>query len=108
MTTIFSIAARTASALTCAASRGVSGIMTTAATIDGLAATLGTLDSKLIARIERLDERLDDQYDRVRSVDGKLEGHAAGLEETRIGDRRSAFGVQEGARPEKPEYGHMP
>src|ERR1700688_2229073 len=29
-----------------------------AATIDGLAATLGTLDSKLMARIERLDERL--------------------------------------------------
>jgi hypothetical protein len=52
-----------------------------AATIDGLAATLGTLDSKLIARIERLDERLDDQYDRVRSVDGKLDAQAAALDE---------------------------
>jgi hypothetical protein len=52
------------------------------ATIDGIAATIGALDSKLVARLERLDERLDDQYDRVRSVDGKLEGHAAGLEET--------------------------
>jgi hypothetical protein len=51
-----------------------------AATIDGLAATLGTLDSKLMARIERLDERLDDQYDRVRSIDGKLDGQAAGVE----------------------------
>lgn len=53
-----------------------------AATIDGLAATLGTLDSKLIARIERLDERLDDQYDRVRSIDGKLDAQTAGMEET--------------------------
>jgi len=52
-----------------------------AATIDGLAATLGTLDSKLTARLERLDERLDDQYDRVRSVDGKLDAQTAGLEE---------------------------
>ncbi len=52
------------------------------ATIDGLAATIGALDRKLTARLERLDERLDDQYDRVRSVDGKLEGHAADLEET--------------------------
>ncbi len=52
-----------------------------AATIDGLAATLGTLDSKLMARIERLDERLDDQYDRVRSIDGKLDAQGAGLEE---------------------------
>src|ERR1700758_3223528 len=40
-----------------------------AATLDGLAATLGTLDSKLTHRLERLDERLDDQYDRVRSID---------------------------------------
>ena len=52
-----------------------------AATIDGLAATLGTLDSKLIARIERLDERLDDQYDRVRSVDGKLDAQSGSTEE---------------------------
>jgi hypothetical protein len=52
-----------------------------AATIDGLAATLGTLDSRLTARLERLDERLDDQYDRVRSVDGKLDAQTAGLEE---------------------------
>jgi hypothetical protein len=52
-----------------------------AATIDGLAATLGTLDSKLTARLERLDERLDDQYDRVRSVDGKLDAQSASMEE---------------------------
>lgn len=52
-----------------------------AETIGGLAATLGTLDSKLTARLERLDERLDDQYDRVRSVDGKLDAQAAGVEE---------------------------
>jgi hypothetical protein len=53
-----------------------------AATIDGLAATLGTLDSKLTARLERLDERLDDQYDRVRSIDGKLDAQSASVEET--------------------------
>ena len=53
-----------------------------AATIDGLAATLGTLDSKLTARLERLDERLDDQYDRVRSIDGKLDAQSVGMEET--------------------------
>ena len=53
-----------------------------AATIDGLAATLGALDSKLTARLERLDERLDDQYDRVRSVDGKLDAQSACVEET--------------------------
>jgi hypothetical protein len=52
-----------------------------AATIDGLAATLGTLDSKLTARLERLDERLDDQYDRVRSVDSKLDAQTASMEE---------------------------
>jgi uncharacterized protein YceH (UPF0502 family) len=53
-----------------------------AATIDGLAATLGTLDSKLTARLERLDERLDDQYDRVRSIDGKLDAQSASVEKT--------------------------
>jgi hypothetical protein len=53
-----------------------------AATIDGLAATLGALDSKLTARLERLDERLDDQYDRVRSVDDKLDLQSASVEET--------------------------
>src|SRR5580692_986237 len=53
-----------------------------AATIDGLAATLGTLDSKLTARLERLDERLDDQYDRVRSIDGKLDAQSASTEAT--------------------------
>jgi chromosome segregation ATPase len=53
-----------------------------AATIDGLAATLGTLDSKLTARLERLDERLDDQYDRARSIDGKLDAQSASTEET--------------------------
>ena len=52
-----------------------------AATVDALAATLGAQDSKLTARLERLDERLDDQYDRVRSIDGKLDGQVAGLEE---------------------------
>ena len=53
-----------------------------AATIDGLAATLGTLDSKLTARLERLDERLDDHYDRARSVDGKLDAQSASIAET--------------------------
>lgn len=52
-----------------------------AATLDGLAATLGALDSKLTARLERLDERLDDQYDRARSIDGKLDAHAAATDE---------------------------
>jgi hypothetical protein len=51
------------------------------ATLDGLAATLGALDSKLTARLERLDERLDDQYDRVRSVDGKLDAQSAATAE---------------------------
>src|ERR1700759_5660572 len=54
----------------------------TAATIDGLSATIGTLDSKLTARLEPLDERLDDQYDRARSIDAKLDGQSASLEET--------------------------
>src|SRR3984885_10221851 len=36
-----------------------------AATIDGLAATLGTLDSKLMARIARLDEGLDGHHHRA-------------------------------------------
>ena len=52
-----------------------------AATLDGLAATIGAMDSKLTARLERLDERLDDQYDRVRSVDGKLDSQSAATEE---------------------------
>jgi uncharacterized protein YceH (UPF0502 family) len=52
-----------------------------AATLDSLAATLGTLDSKLTARLERLDERFDDQYDRVRSVDGKLDAQPAAVEQ---------------------------
>jgi hypothetical protein len=64
---------------------GASGTAATvdglAATIDGLAATIGILDSKLTARLERLDERLDDQYDRVRSVDGKLDSRSAATEE---------------------------
>src|ERR1700729_2742228 len=47
----------------------------------GAAATLGGLDRKLTARLERLDERLDDQYDRVRSVDGKLDSQSATVEE---------------------------
>jgi hypothetical protein len=58
-----------------------SSVTAIAATVDGLAATLGTLDSKLTARLERLDERLDDQYDRVRSFDGKLDAQTSGLEE---------------------------
>jgi hypothetical protein len=58
-----------------------SGVAAIAATVDGLAATLGTLDSKLTARLERLDERLDDQYDRVCSFDGKLDAQTSGVEE---------------------------
>jgi hypothetical protein len=57
------------------------GATAIAAAMDGLAATIGTLDSKLTARLERLDERLDDQYDRVRSVDGKLDTQSASMEE---------------------------
>jgi hypothetical protein len=49
-----------------------------AATMDGLAATLGALDSKLTARLERLD----DQYDRVRSIEGRLDGQPSDLEQT--------------------------
>ena len=48
-----------------------------AASLDGLAASLGTLDSKLTARLERLDERLDDQYDRVRALESALVGPTA-------------------------------
>jgi hypothetical protein len=58
-----------------------SSVNAIAATIDALAATLGTLDSKLTARLERLDERLDDQYDRVRSIDGKTDAQSARVEE---------------------------
>src|ERR1700761_4064976 len=57
------------------------GATAIAATLDGLAASLGALDSKLTARLERLDERLDDQYDRVRSVDGKLDAASASMAE---------------------------
>jgi hypothetical protein len=59
-----------------------SGVTAIAATIDGVAATLDTLDGKLTARLERLDERLDDQYDRVRSFDGKLDAQTASVEES--------------------------
>ncbi len=52
-----------------------------AATLDGLAASLGTLDSKLTARLERLDERLDDQYDRVRAIESAVQGQSVSLEE---------------------------
>ena len=52
-----------------------------AATMDGLAATLGTLDSKLTARLERLDERLDDQYDRVRALESALKEQPVSLAE---------------------------
>jgi hypothetical protein len=58
-----------------------SGVTTIAATVDGLAATLGTLDSKLTARLERLDERLDDQYDRVRTLESTLRDQPVSLEE---------------------------
>ncbi len=58
-----------------------SGVTAIAATVDGLAATLGRVDSKLTARLERLDERLDDQYDRVRWVDRKLDAQTASMEE---------------------------
>ena len=51
-----------------------------AATLDGLAASLGALDSKLTARLERLDERLDDQYDRVRAIESAVEGQSVSLE----------------------------
>src|SRR5579862_2273831 len=37
------------------------GASAIATTLDALAASLGALDSKLTARLERLDERLDDQ-----------------------------------------------
>ena len=52
-----------------------------AATLDGLAASLGALDSKLTARLERLDERLDDQYDRVRAIDSAVEGQSINLDQ---------------------------
>jgi hypothetical protein len=58
-----------------------SGVAAIAATVDGLAATLGTLDGKLTTRLERLDERLDDQYDRVCSFDGKLDAQTSSVEE---------------------------
>lgn len=56
---------------------GLAGI---AATMDGLAASLGTLDAKLAARLERLDERLDDQYDRVHSLGTTLGDQSARLD----------------------------
>jgi hypothetical protein len=52
-----------------------------AATLDGLAASLGALDSKLTARLERLDERLDDQYDRVRAIESAVEGQSISLDQ---------------------------
>ncbi len=58
-----------------------SGIAAVAATLDGLAASLGALDSKLAARLERLDERLDDQYDRVRAIEGTLGTQPGRIEE---------------------------
>ena len=57
------------------------GTTAIAATLDGLAASLGALDSKLTARLERLDERLDDQYDRVRAIESAVQGQSASLEE---------------------------
>jgi phage shock protein A len=57
------------------------GASAIAATLNGLAASLGALDSKLTARLERLDERLDDQYDRVRGIESAVAGQSMGLEE---------------------------
>jgi hypothetical protein len=57
------------------------GATAIAATLDGLAASLGALDSKLTARLERLDERLDDQYDRVRAIDAAVEGQTMNLDQ---------------------------
>jgi hypothetical protein len=57
------------------------GATAIAATLDGLAASLGALDSKLTARLERLDERLDDQYDRVRAIESAVHGQSVSLEE---------------------------
>src|SRR5580692_4932769 len=48
-----------------------------AASLDGLAASLGTLDSKLTARLERLDE----QYDRVQTLESALKEQPVSLEE---------------------------
>jgi hypothetical protein len=53
-----------------------------AATLEGLAASLGTLDSRMATRVERLDERLDDQYDRVRSIESSLTAQFGNLDET--------------------------
>jgi uncharacterized protein YceH (UPF0502 family) len=57
------------------------GATAIAATLDGLAASLGALDSKLTARLERLDERLDDQYDRMRAIESAVQGQSVSLEE---------------------------
>jgi phage shock protein A len=57
------------------------GATAIAATLDGLAASLGALDSKLTARLERLDERLDDQYDRVRGIESAIQGQSVSLDE---------------------------
>ncbi len=57
------------------------GATAIAATLDGLAASLGALDSKLTARLERLDERLDDQYDRVRAIEAAVEGQSMSLDQ---------------------------
>jgi phage shock protein A len=57
------------------------GATAIATTLDGLAASLGALDSKLTARLERLDERLDDQYDRVRAIESAVEGQSMTLDQ---------------------------
>jgi uncharacterized protein YceH (UPF0502 family) len=57
------------------------GATAIAATLDGLAASLGALDCKLTARLERLDERLDDQYDRVRAIESAVEGQSMSLDQ---------------------------
>jgi hypothetical protein len=58
------------------------GMAAITAMLYGLAASLGALDSKLTARLERLDERLDDQYDRVRAIESTFEGQSVTLEES--------------------------
>src|ERR1700722_8847254 len=68
-----------------------------AATLDGLAASLGTLDSKLAARMERLDERLDDQYDKVRALESTLKEQPVSLEEA-VGKGVEAAGADIMAR----------
>jgi len=58
-------------------------------TIDGWAAPRH-VDQQAQARLERLDERLDDQYDRVRFDDGTDRSASASTEEAGAKGRRDA------------------